>query len=351
MYTRLKRIFYGTSKAIGLFHLSRHLTRRGLRILCYHGFAVGDEGAFRPLLFISPETFERRLRMLRDRGFPVLRLQDAISGLDKGELPQGATVITIDDGLSSVYRWAFPLLERYRMPAVLYLTTYYFVKQTPVFRLIVSYMFWKSDLDRASFEGLGIPALEGQGEVPLTAEAKAGLSQEIADHGDDNCDNEGRVALCEALAGRLGLDYERILGDRVFSLVTPEELGAMAADLVDIELHTHRHDFPAEPETAQREIRDNRAVIEPIVGHRLRHFCYPSGLWSRGQWPILRDEGVETATTIEPGLVYADTPRLALSRILDSEEVSEIEFEAEIYGFSELLRRLRRGFARRSPAN
>lgn len=348
MYTQLKRIFYGASKAIGLFHLSRHLTRHGLRILCYHGFAVGDEGAFRPLLFISPETFERRLQLLKDRGFPVLRLEDALSGLDRGDLPQGATVITIDDGLSSVYRWAFPLLQRYRTPAVLYLTTYYFVKQTPVFRLIVSYMFWKSDLSRASFEGLGIPALESQGELRLTAEAKADLSQEVADHGDDNCDNEGRVALCEALARCLGLDYERIRADRVFSLMAPEELEAMAADLVDIELHTHRHDFPLEAEPAQREIRDNRAVIEPIVGHRLRHFCYPSGLWSSSQWPILREEGVETATTIEPGLVYADTPRLALSRILDSEEVSEIEFEAEIYGFSELLRRVRRGFARRS---
>lgn len=350
MDARLKQIIYSTSKAIGLFHLSRHLTRRGLRILCYHGFAAGDEGAFRPLLFISPATFERRLQLLRERGFPVLRWQDAIAGLDRGDLPQGATVITIDDGLSSVYRWAFPLLQRYQMPAVLYLTTYYFVKQTPVFRLIVAYMFWKSDLSRASFEGLGIPALERQGEVPLTAEAKARLSQEVADHGDDTCDNEGRLALCEALAGRLGLDYGKILDDRVFSLVAPEELEAMAADLVDVELHTHRHDFPVEPEPAKREIRDNRAVIEPIVGHRLRHFCYPSGLWSRSQWPILREEGVETATTIEPGLVYADTPRLALSRILDSEEVSEIEFEAEIYGFSELLRRLRRGFARR-PRN
>ena len=151
--------------------------------------------------------------------------------------------------------------------------------------------------------------------------------------------------LATALAAHLGVNYQEILENRVFSLVSADELKAMVAGRLDVELHTHRHDFPLDRDSARREIEDNRAVIEPFVGRPLRHFCYPSGLWSEEHWPVLRELGIETATTIEPGLVRANSPRLALDRILDSEEVSQIEFEAEIYGFSEIVRRLRRRLA------
>lgn len=345
MYRRLKLAVFVLGKALGLFHLSRRLTRGQLRVLCYHGFSAGDEARFRPLLFISPATFERRLKLLEEKSFPVLRWQDAMKSLDEGDLPDGATVITIDDGLSSVYRWAYPLLEKYRTPALLYLTTYYFCKQTPVFRLVVAYMFWKSVKRTARLDALNVPGLDQPEEVVLTRETKTRLSQQVADYGDESCDNEGRTRLATALAAHLGVNYQEILENRVFSLVSADELKAMVAGRLDVELHTHRHDFPLDRDSARREIEDNRAVIEPFVGRPLRHFCYPSGLWSEEHWPVLRELGIETATTIEPGLVRANSPRLALDRILDSEEVSQIEFEAEIYGFSEIVRRLRRRLA------
>lgn len=37
-----------TMKALGLFALSRRLTKHKLRILCYHGISVADEHLFRP---------------------------------------------------------------------------------------------------------------------------------------------------------------------------------------------------------------------------------------------------------------------------------------------------------------
>ena len=51
--------------------------------------------------------------------------------------------------------------------------------------------------------------------------------------------------------------------------------------------------------------------------------------------------GIKSATTIEPGLNYADTPRFALKRVVDGHPVSDIEFEAEMTGFMEIVRALR----------
>src|SRR5271165_6125520 len=73
MSVNAKRIFLHISKSFGLFRLTRLFARPGLRILCYHGFAIGDEAEFRPKLFIRPETFEQRLRFLTKEGFSILR--------------------------------------------------------------------------------------------------------------------------------------------------------------------------------------------------------------------------------------------------------------------------------------
>jgi hypothetical protein len=51
--------------------------------------------------------------------------------------------------------------------------------------------------------------------------------------------------------------------------------------------------------------------------------------------------GVKSATTIEPGLNYPDTPRFALRRLMDGHPVSDVEFEAEMTGFMEIVRALR----------
>ncbi|HKA02037.1 MAG TPA: hypothetical protein VKE70_36250 [Candidatus Solibacter sp.] len=97
----LKQLLLSSGKSIGLFALSRYLTRRRLRVLCYHGFALDDEYQFRPGMFIEADRFQRRLRYLFEKRFPVLSLGDALERLEVGTLPSRATVITIDDGFYS----------------------------------------------------------------------------------------------------------------------------------------------------------------------------------------------------------------------------------------------------------
>jgi hypothetical protein len=123
--------------------------------------------------------------------------------------------------------------------------------------------------------------------------------------------------------------------------MSADEIRACVASGMDVQLHTHRHRFDEEPALARGEVVENRAQLAPLAGAPLRHFCYPSGVWSTRHWPSLAATGVVTATTCDPGLNYPDTPRFGLRRFLDGEDISQIEFEAEVSGFSELLRRAR----------
>lgn len=328
-------------KALGLFRLARRFTRSDLRILCYHGFVLDDEDAFRSSLFVSRRFLDRRMRHLHEHGYQVLPLAEAVTRLRDGSLPRDAVAITIDDGFHSVHAVARGVLARYGFPATLYVTSYYVEKTTPIFQLAVDYMCWKSPLRTVDLSGLGVPALADAAALDFTTQARSQASEQIFAHGAARLDEGGRVALSLELGDRLGVDYRRIQDSRILSLVSRDEARELEASGIAIELHTHRHRFPDSPAEALAELHDNRAAIEPLIGRPMRHFCYPSGKWSHTHRPVLESAGIESAATCHAGLARKDTNLLALPRILDDNRVSQIEFEAEVSGFTDLLRRLR----------
>src|SRR5688500_5389815 len=114
-YAGVKKAFFYGCKAVGLFWLARRITKRGVRILCYHGFAVDDSCEFRPKLFINLDTFKKRLAFLSKHRYPIVKLQDALSALEGGKASNGLTVITIDDGFFSV-QLAWQLLKSRDFP-------------------------------------------------------------------------------------------------------------------------------------------------------------------------------------------------------------------------------------------
>lgn len=339
MRDTLKRGFLFVCKWLGLFRLARFATRRALRILCYHGFSFSDENSFRPKLFMRPETFRIRMQYLASHRYPVVSLAQACEGLSNLSLPENAVAITIDDGFFSVFQSAWPVLRGHSFPATLYVTSYYVQKQNPIFRLVVQYQFWKTRQQTLDCRDLGLPH---SGLLPLQPpQQKDKTMWEIIRFGESRLDEQARCTLASELARRLGVDFSHISSTRSLSLMDSREIRSSAEEGLDIQLHTHRHQLPAEFDLVQREILQNRECLEPLAGKKLQHLCYPSGIWSKQHWPWLETLGILTATTCDPGLNYPRTPRLGLRRFLDGENISQIEFEAELSGFSEILRSAR----------
>jgi hypothetical protein len=223
-------------------------------------------------------------------------------------------------------------------------TTYHVAKGTPVFNLVVRYLLWKTRAGELNCSGLsaGPPGVRSI----RTNEEKDKLAEEIIEDARARLTDEQRCALTRELGNRLGVDYDALVASRSFDLMTAEEIQGLVSAGLDIQLHTHRHRFPTNEELARREILENRAFLADLVKQPLEHFCYPSGVWSREHWPWLSAQGVTSATTCEPGLNYPDTPRYALKRFLDFDNLRPIEFAAELSGFAECVRRIR-SFSRR----
>jgi peptidoglycan/xylan/chitin deacetylase (PgdA/CDA1 family) len=327
---RGKRAFLWVARALGLFRLMRRLTGRGVRILCYHGAWRGADDFPGDSMFIRRETFPARLDALARLGYRVISLDEAVAGLTgAAALPRAAVVLTIDDGWYSFYRDMLPALTSRNLPATLYVDTGHLLSRRPVPHVMARYF----------------TLVAGRGD-PIGGVAAAA---------DRSLDLDTRIEAAGALGTRLGLDPARYVADRVFDYMAPEELAAAAANGLDVQLHSHGHtlgDFGAP--TVHAEIARNRAELAAVLNTdptRLRHFCYPSGAHDRSVGPVLAELGIASATTTEAGLAYPGMDRFFLPRLLDGENLSALEFEAELAGIGDLLRRLRRYFISRRVAS
>ena len=85
----------------------------------------------------------------------------------------------------------------------------------------------------------------------------------------------------------------------------------------------------------------NREALRKIVGATPRHFCYPSGEYNEQHPEWLRRLGIVSATTCDPGLNGREVSVMLMKRFVDSDQAPDLEFEAEVCGAREMLRRVR----------
>ncbi|MFT4582903.1 MAG: peptidoglycan/xylan/chitin deacetylase (PgdA/CDA1 family) [Gammaproteobacteria bacterium] len=325
------------ARFFGIFSLARLLTSQHLRILCYHGSALDDENEFRPGLFMTRNTFERRMAYLEQAEYPVLELSDALHRHREGRLPKSAVVITIDDGWYGTYKNQLPILMKYGFPATLYIASYYLDNQTPVFNVAVSYILWKSGT--TSLPASAIDDLLGEPRHRDETLDVEEISSRINRFADSLDGAHARQALLRKFGTLVGYDSKLFEEHRLISFMNASEARHAASNGIDIQLHSHRHRFPdIDFELARTEIADNRRSLDGLGSSALQHFCYPSGIYSDKSIAYLRELEIESATTTNPGFNRQTSSHFELTRFLDSELISDIEFEAELSGILELIR-------------
>jgi peptidoglycan/xylan/chitin deacetylase (PgdA/CDA1 family) len=110
-------------------------------ILLYHH--VADDTP--PSTSISPTDFRKHLSYLQSNDFNVISLDFMIDQLKSGQpLPEKSVAISFDDGYSSIYSEAFPLLQSYDYPFTVFLST------KPIDNQQANYMSWEQVREMAN---------------------------------------------------------------------------------------------------------------------------------------------------------------------------------------------------------
>lgn len=319
----------------GAFAAARALTGTSLRILAYHGLWVTPGFAFGDRLFMSPEQFARRMTWLARSRYPVLPLDEAVERLHEKTLPPGAVVITIDDGWQSTYTHMLPILERLKLPASVYVTTYHVEKRAPVINVAITYLAQASPRTVVQLDDLpigGVHALD-------TLAARNALGRKLGLAIDQLPTLDQRLDALRVAADRFGVPIDPWWANGQFHCMAADEVADAHRRGLDIQLHTHRHRGVMEG-TLAAELSDNRAALARACGKTaFQHFCYPSGQYVPAAEATLAAAGIRSATLVEHGINPPGTHPYRLRRFLDGRSVSQAVFEAYLSGVLEIAAR------------
>lgn len=88
----------------------------------HHVGPVTDENERK--FFISPDMFARQLRLIKERGFHPLTLEEVEEAfLNETEIPEKSVLITLDDGWLDNYQYAYPIAQENGVPITIFLST------------------------------------------------------------------------------------------------------------------------------------------------------------------------------------------------------------------------------------
>lgn len=94
-----------------------------LTVISYHEIEEPSR-ALIPGYAVSPTMFVRHIDWLRNNGFVFVSVDQVLRAKSGGApLPPKAVLLTFDDGYTSVYRHAWPLLKMLKIPSVISVVT------------------------------------------------------------------------------------------------------------------------------------------------------------------------------------------------------------------------------------
>jgi peptidoglycan/xylan/chitin deacetylase (PgdA/CDA1 family) len=234
-------------------------------ILLYHRVESIDKDRDSELLCVSPKIFDAQIKFLKEN-------YNVVSINDLSKITKRSVAISFDDGYRDNLINALPVLEKYNVPAIFFITTNFLKNKTTPY--------W----DWLSFYSNHI-----EGEVTFHSEA---LNKRITVIPNDifsyrSISHELKIAppfkrelFHQELSSQSKLSFHVQEDSRFLSIEDLREFSQHP--LITIGAHTQNHpQLSSIPKEEQKlEIAESIEALEKIIGKPIQYFAYPFGLKS-----------------------------------------------------------------------
>jgi len=234
-------------------------------VLMYHH--VNPLGNF---INVMPEIFESHMRYLSEHGYTTLHTEEFLSIISGNTLPpERPIMITFDDGWLDNWVFAFPILRKYHIKAVIFTITSW-----------------------------------------------------IGDYGRRRRSDEGNVSPLP-----VHRECEKMIRDGHSSevMLSWDEVREMeASGLIDIQSHTHTHkrwdklynNREERMKALKQELNKSKEIIEERLGKQCSALCWPWGIYDDGYIDTAKGAGYRVLFTTEKGTNPVVTDPYRIKRIV-----------------------------------
>jgi peptidoglycan/xylan/chitin deacetylase (PgdA/CDA1 family) len=290
----------------------------GALILGYHRVAGVAQDPF--ATDVTPQYFDEQLEVLHRCACPI-SLRELVQRLRDGNLPRRSVSLTFDDGYADNLYYAKPLLERYQIPATVFVATGYVGRE-----------FWWDELERMLLSPTTLPeklSLSINGGIYgwVLRESSPSTMQEVALSPARRLlrslypqllpmpDAERQQVLAQLWAWT-GADGD--LADRVScrGLTAAELIELARGSLIDIGAHSVTHPLLAKClNSVQRaEIVQSKTFLEELLRQSVTSFAYPNGSSSQETLAIVTEAGFNCACASFNDVVWSGSDCYHLPR-------------------------------------
>lgn len=246
---RLRKLLAGLLSGSSSGSLKKEKNNTPLRILAYHRIGTLNENY--PLdggvVSTTPENFEAELKFIVEH-FNVINFRSLKEHFDqKKELPPRSLIITFDDGYRDNYSIAFPLLQKYKLTATIFLS---------IQHIETGALYW---WDIASYY------LKKQKKTPQEIRTFLKELKTIT--------NTQRIYRIKKLGDENLKDIDR-------QSLTWDEVKIMHNAGIEFGSHTMTHPILAQVQGDTEldfELKESKKVLEQKLGEKVVSFSYPTG--------------------------------------------------------------------------
>lgn len=265
---------------------------KGLMVLTYH--RIADKPNLTDPLVVSVEVFEEQVKFLTNN-YNIISAGGLVEVLKKGgTYPNNACLITFDDGWRDNYTHAFPILKRYDVPALFFLSTDYISSDR---------RFWHEDLriildNIPNSTNMDVPRLlQGQYSASIVGFIKniisaSGTRRELMIN--------DFITHLKNVAPEKVHDLNRCLNAATKnvevkdpSMLSWEQVDEMFKSKMSFGSHTQSHSILTQIDMmeARKELQESKRVIESRLKTPIYFFSYPNGYYNAEHVNLVKEAG------------------------------------------------------------
>jgi len=276
-------------------------------ILMYHKV---DEVALDFIPAISVEMFQKQINFV-NKFYDVVSLENIFNQRGK----KTKVVITFDDGYRCIYKYAYPILKKYGIPATIFLTVDSINKNIPICPDLISYYFGatqKKHLEVTVYNNkLSLSLEDKESKMSSLKTIKSALKEVI---------EAERISIVEMIKNELEVGNP---SDDRLQMLSWKDINEMAANGISFGGHTMTHPILTRLplDKVKYEILESKRLIEKMINKPIYTFAYPNGEaddFSEEVKKIIRDSGYKIACTTIFGNNDVNSDLFELRRVYTS---------------------------------